>query len=159
MIIDCWHFTQLSEGIRLKYAQAMMREETLIPNKRLVKVDHTIPGASGTLPIEDIPIPVIKEDKIPHQAMAERLKRHKAAVRKRKYEERCLAKKKKAQERARVIKHLERSGLVRPPRPKKRKRVVSKYISRYYVVRDGALVETGILDTRHLRVTKENQDG
>lgn len=42
MAVDSYHFMQLSKNIRLGYAQNMMRHETNVPNKRLIKIAEVV---------------------------------------------------------------------------------------------------------------------
>ena len=42
MAVDSYHFMKLSKNIRLGYAQNMMRHETNVPNKRLIKIAEVV---------------------------------------------------------------------------------------------------------------------
>tara|TARA_Y100000310_G_C20329577_1_gene644618 strand:+ start:222 stop:494 length:273 start_codon:yes stop_codon:yes gene_type:complete len=54
MPLDCYTFMKLSTNIRLGYAQNMMRHETSVPNKRLIKIAEVPPGSQSTKnPVKD----------------------------------------------------------------------------------------------------------
>jgi len=163
-MIDTYHFMCLAEGIRLRYANNMMRHEPIIPNKILIRVE-TVPmrhRVFKTTPVTEIPREAenridefILEERRKKEARAEkrRIKQEDEKNRKKQIhrqrlewmaEKTRIAKEVILKKEAYALKKLENAGFIKSD-DKISEEVNLKSIARYYVVRDGVLVEIGFL--------------
>lgn len=154
----------LPKGIRLKYAYNMMRHEPLITNKKLIRIDKAPirQRIFKTTPVTEIPREAenridefILEERRKKEARAEKRRIKQAAEESRKKrvhqqklewmaEKTRIAKEEILKKEAYALKKLENAGFIKADNGIIEE-VNLESIARYYVVRDGVLVEVGIL--------------
>ena len=149
---------RLAEGIRLQYAYNMMRHEPLLPNKKLIKVDQVptdIPIAKISKEAENkiIDTPAKRRKKEVRAERIRRKRKDKENTKKQIHRQRLewmaektsLAKEETLKKEAYALKKLENAGFIKSD-DKISEEVNLESIARYYVVRDGVLVEIGYLE-------------
>jgi len=159
-MIDTYHFMCLAEGIRLRYAYNMMRHEPQIPNKKLIRTEKVASVFSNTL-IAGIQreyknkIIDTRAKGINKEALAEERRRKQEDEKNRKKqihrqrlewmaEKTRIAKEVILKKEAYSLKKLENAGFIKAD-DNIREEENLESITRYYVVRDGVLVEIGFL--------------
>ena len=97
MAVDSYHFMQLSESIRLGYAQNMMRHETNVPNKRLIKIAEVVNAKTSNENVVKDYLDKIQNAKI--QAKKEELEKIESIKKQKRNLKRIIAREKREKER------------------------------------------------------------